>query len=123
MRVAMVCDIRYRRFARYAICAIYGVVPAGMAARQGLTPSRDVQSDEVDRRDADAAVTIPKLDGSNTAVDSPPACLRSTVDSGELIPGRRPVTTLSFQRRLQAGYSQATHAREDVPCRILIGGA
>jgi hypothetical protein len=36
---------------------------------------------------------------------------------------RRPVTTLFFQRRVQAGYSHANHAREDVPCRSLIGGA
>jgi hypothetical protein len=36
---------------------------------------------------------------------------------------RRPVATLSFERRVQAGYSQATHAREDVPCRSLIDGA
>jgi hypothetical protein len=54
MPVAMVCAIRYRRFDRYAIRAIYGVVPAGVAARQARTPSRGVQSDVVDRRDADA---------------------------------------------------------------------
>jgi hypothetical protein len=30
-----------------------------VAARQALTPSRGVQSGEVDRRDADAEVTVP----------------------------------------------------------------
>jgi len=45
-------------------------------------------------------------------------------DSHAIRKGRQSlVTPLSFQRRVQAGDSQATHAREDVPCRSLIGGA
>jgi hypothetical protein len=58
-----------------------------VAARQALTPSRGVQSDEVDRRDPDAAVTILSLDGSKTAVDSPP---RSTSSARRRLPASSP---------------------------------
>jgi len=52
----MVRAIRRRRFARYAGFPIYGVAPVDVATRQAGTSSRGVQSDEVDRGDADAAV-------------------------------------------------------------------
>ena len=56
MPVALVRAIRDRRVDRYATCAIYSVVPARVAVRQALTPKRSVQSDVVDRPDANAAV-------------------------------------------------------------------
>jgi hypothetical protein len=68
MPVALVRAIHNRRFDRYATCEIYGVVPAGVAARQARTASRSVQSDVVDRRDADAAVAASWRSQSHTPI-------------------------------------------------------